>query len=126
VLLIKPPFSVSTKEVYRGIDECLGALPEAEREHHSGALAEALASRDAEAIRRHMKNDLEKYTLKAYPEVASIKEEALSQRGAYTALMSGSGPTVFVVFEDLRDAEKAYNVFSARYRETYLTRTSTL
>jgi len=55
-----------------------------------------------EALVRLLYNDLERVTLRQYPEVAAVKQ-ALSACGALGTLMSGSGPTVFGVF----DAESA-------------------
>ena len=46
-----------------------------------------------------MTNDLEMVTIGRYPEIAEIKNK-LRAAGAVTALMSGSGPTVFGVFPD--------------------------
>jgi 4-diphosphocytidyl-2-C-methyl-D-erythritol kinase len=46
-----------------------------------------------------MTNDLERVTISRYPEIAEIKKRLLDA-GAATALMSGSGPTVFGVFPD--------------------------
>lgn len=51
-------------------------------------------------------NDLELVTLEAHPELARIKR-ALLEEGAWGALMSGSGPTVFGVFAEARAAEHA-------------------
>jgi len=51
-------------------------------------------------------NDLELVTVKAYPELARIKDILLAQ-GAWGALMSGSGPTVFGVFAGAEAATKA-------------------
>ncbi len=56
-------------------------------------------------------NDLESVTAKEFPVIAEIKEK-LRSRGAVFALMSGSGPTVYGVFESRREAEKVSNSFS--------------
>lgn len=58
-----------------------------------------------EALVRLLHNDLERVTLNRYPEVAAVKQ-ALVEHGALGALMSGSGPTVFGVF-DAEDSARA-------------------
>jgi 4-diphosphocytidyl-2-C-methyl-D-erythritol kinase len=45
-------------------------------------------------------------TIPAYPIIREIKELSM-QEGALNALMSGSGPTVFAVYEDEQCAQKA-------------------
>lgn len=57
-------------------------------------------------VREVMENDLESVTLVAHPVLARMKQWLLD-RGAIGALMSGSGPTVFGVFAEKREAERA-------------------
>ena len=54
-----------------------------------------------------MGNILETVTVAHYPEIASLKE-IMKEHGALNALMSGSGPTVFGLFEDEKTAKRAY------------------
>ena len=56
-------------------------------------------------------NDLESVTIKSFPVVAEIKEKLVRQ-GAVVSLMSGSGPTVFAVFESQEKAQEASRYFS--------------
>jgi 4-diphosphocytidyl-2-C-methyl-D-erythritol kinase len=56
-------------------------------------------------------NDLESVTIKSFPVVAEIKEELVRQ-GAVVSLMSGSGPTVFAVFESQEKAREASRHFN--------------
>jgi 4-diphosphocytidyl-2-C-methyl-D-erythritol kinase len=53
-----------------------------------------------------LSNDLESVTIPAFPVIADIKR-SLVGLGASGALMSGSGPTVFGLFEDEATARKA-------------------
>jgi 4-diphosphocytidyl-2-C-methyl-D-erythritol kinase len=64
-------------------------------------------------------NDLEKITTAAYPEIERIKKELIVQ-GASAAMMSGSGPTVFAVFEDRGQAESCRELFKERYTSTFV------
>ena len=104
VLLVNPGFGVSTAEVYRGID----GIPDEERTRPDTAgLMEALAAGDEDRAYRAMGNGLEDYTLKAYPEVARIKEEMRDTEGLLLTMMSGSGPTVIGFYRNGDDAHKA-------------------
>ncbi len=58
-------------------------------------------------------NDLELVTLEAHPELARIKR-VLLEEGAWGALMSGSGPTVFGVFAEAEAAGRAARSLEAR------------
>ena len=54
-------------------------------------------------------NDLERVTLVKYPFLSSIKESLL-QVGALGALMTGSGPSIFGLFDSAKKAQKARNI----------------
>ena len=56
----------------------------------------------------YMENVLETVTIKAYPVIEEIKD-FMKSRGALNALMSGSGPTVFGIFEKEEEARKTYD-----------------
>ena len=53
-----------------------------------------------------MGNVLETVTIPAYPIIQTIKDKMM-QCGAVTAMMRGSGPTVFGIFNEREQAEKA-------------------
>ena len=105
-LLAKPRFGVSTKEVYKGIDEA-GELEHPDRE----ALIRALEEGDTSEALNNMGNVLEAYTLKAYPEVNKLKQMIAETPGIRFTMMSGSGPTVIGFYDDLGDAKKAAAMF---------------
>jgi 4-diphosphocytidyl-2-C-methyl-D-erythritol kinase len=63
-------------------------------------------SRTVEDLVTHLHNDLEQVTLAHYPVIGEIKKRLMAL-GAQGALMSGSGPTVFGVFDDQAAAEAA-------------------
>ena len=108
VLIAKPGISVSTKIVYEKFD----ALKDVEHPDidrlmlglENGKLAEVASS---------MGNVLEGVTIGLYPVIENIKQ-VMIQEGALNAMMSGSGPTVFGIFEDRRTAKKAYNVLKEK------------
>ncbi|HBP39209.1 MAG TPA: 4-(cytidine 5'-diphospho)-2-C-methyl-D-erythritol kinase [Clostridiales bacterium] len=94
VLLCKPDFGLSTPWVFSRLKrEQLGKRPDQQ------AVIAALADRDLPALARHTANVLESVSLPAYPVLRELKRH-LAADGAALALMSGSGPTVFGLFED--------------------------
>ncbi|MBW1754065.1 MAG: hypothetical protein JRJ46_13425, partial [Deltaproteobacteria bacterium] len=57
-------------------------------------------------VRQHLCNDLETVAASKHPEILTAKE-ALLKQGAIGALMSGSGSTVFGLFDDSVTAQEA-------------------
>jgi len=57
-----------------------------------------------------------------HPEVSELKQQMI-RKGALGSLMSGSGPTVYGIFEDYDQAEEVYKALKDRYPQSYLTRT---
>jgi len=55
----------------------------------------------------HLCNDLETVTTEFCPEIQTIKQKLVGMN-AVGALMSGSGPTVFGLFNDPEEARAAY------------------
>lgn len=89
VVLVKPPFGVSTARVYSLYD----SIPPAPGPD-TAAMAQAVKNRDLRAVAGLMGNVLERVTASLHPEILDIKK-ALIDAGAAGAMMSGSGPTVF-------------------------------
>ena len=73
-------------------------------------------------IAADMGNVLETVTIPNYPVIDEIKKHMLSN-GAVGAMMSGSGPTVFGLFDDEDTAKKAYKAMRSSHlaRQVYLT-----
>ena len=90
LVMIKPNCSVSTKEAYAGIIR----HPEAEGQIKQ-ALAEGKPLTDMCPL---LINDFEQTVFPIHPEIAEIKQRLLSA-GALYAAMSGSGSTVFGLFQ---------------------------
>ncbi|MCI9422645.1 4-(cytidine 5'-diphospho)-2-C-methyl-D-erythritol kinase [Lachnospiraceae bacterium WCA-9-b2] len=117
VLLAKPSISVSTKMVYEKLDS-----HEIAKHPDIDGIIEGLKGRDLLSVAACMGNVLEKVTVEAYPVINEIKE-VMKKQGALNAMMSGSGPTVFGLFDDKKKAKKA--AFKIREmqlaRQTYVT-----
>lgn len=94
-LLVNPGIAVSTASVYQSLQLTKG-----------GELANlprfSVVTREDFCAMLH--NDLEKVTLARHPILQQIKDRLLAE-GALGALMSGSGATIFGVFENLRAAQ---------------------
>ena len=119
VVVTKPPIGVSTKEVYQGIDHCeISAHPD------NDVLCAAIAEKDNNQILNQCINVLENYTLKSYPEVAKLKDILLQDQRAEKVLMSGSGPTVFALYEKIAEARKACAMLREQGYEAYWTKTT--
>ena len=101
VLLAKPPISVSTKMVYEKLD----ALEITEHPDIDGIL-NGLARKNIHKVAECMGNVLEQVTIPVYPVIEQIKN-VMKEGGAMNAMMSGSGPTVFGLFEDRQSARRA-------------------
>lgn len=109
VLIGKPGINVSTKFVYENLraDE-LKEHPPIDR------MLEALQWHNLYKIADHMGNVLETVTIPKYPVIEQIKDH-MKEHGALNAMMSGSGPTVFGLFDDRETAERACEALRASH-----------
>lgn len=96
ILLVNPGVHVSTAWVYKNLQLTngreLNKLP--------------VSYRDLKDVCSIFANDLESVTIPAFPVIADIKNRML-QHEALGAMMSGSGPTVFGLYQDKDSAEQA-------------------
>lgn len=112
VLIAKPPVGVSTRVVYEALDtKEIVNHPDIDR------IIEGLEENDLEKVASSMGNVLEEVTIPMYPVIEQIKKEMMDA-GALNAMMSGSGPTVFGLFESRAAALTAQR----QLREKSLTR----
>ncbi len=105
ILLVKPDISVSTKYVYEHLK-----LDASVSHPDIPAMIEALSRRDLYTLAKTMDNILQTVTIKEYPIISDIKDK-MKELGALTALMSGSGPTVFGIYPNRNLAKKALAYF---------------
>lgn len=110
VLLAKPPISVSTQKVYEKLD-----AQEVTKHPDIDGILLGLQTGDLEKITSSMGNVLENVTITEYPQIERIKD-VMKEEGALNAMMSGSGPTVFGIYDDKMLARRAV----ARIREEQL------
>jgi 4-diphosphocytidyl-2-C-methyl-D-erythritol kinase len=100
LILIKPRFELSTKMVYENLNLRLT------RGKNNYSIPRFLKTSD---IIQELHNDLESVSLEMHPELADLKKMLL-RHGALGALMSGSGPTVFGIFKDGKEAKNILEV----------------
>ncbi len=110
VLLAKPPISVSTQKVYEKLD-----AQEVTKHPDIDGILLGLQTGDLKKITSSMGNVLENVTITEYPQIERIKD-VMKEEGALNAMMSGSGPTVFGIYDDKMLARRA----AARIREEQL------
>lgn len=117
VLIVKPPINVSTGAVYEQIDNApIETRPDTEK------IIGALTSGDTKTVAENMCNVMESVTEKMYPVIGGIKKKMLLN-GASGAVMSGSGPSVFGIFEDEIKAKLSHDSFAHQYRDVFLVKT---
>ncbi len=101
MLLVKPEISISSSWAYNSY------RTELTKKHIDIKLfCQALENKDFILLKRLIFNDLEKPVFMKYHIVREIKE-MLSKNGAVISSMSGSGPTVFGVFNSVEEAVEA-------------------
>lgn len=121
IVIVKPDISVSTKEVYENLK------PNIENRPNIKELVFAVETSDVYKLCKNIKNVMEVYTLNTYPIVREIKNTIVKEK-AICACMSGSGPTVFGIFNNKEEAFNCYNKFKVgEYKnlakQVYLTNT---
>jgi 4-diphosphocytidyl-2-C-methyl-D-erythritol kinase len=106
LLLVNPGFAVSTAEAYGRLSRLTSA--------RSAAMMPFtfFAAKGIRELSLAVTNDLEEVVLAAHPEIAEVKHRLLSL-GARQALMSGSGATVFGVFENMEMSRRAQSEMRA-------------
>ena len=94
VLIGKPGINVSTKTAYENL-----RLDAIQRRPDIDGMIAAIRNQDLRSITEKMENVFEPGIMEKYPVIGEI-EKFMEERGALKAMMSGSGPTVFGIFED--------------------------
>ena len=118
VLLAKPPVSLSTKWVYQNLKvQELTSHPDID-----GQIC-ALEEGNLKDLAAKMQNVLETVSVPAHPEIGRIRD-IMKENGALNAMMSGSGPTVFGLFEEMENAERCRDIIRREdlARDVHVTR----
>ena len=117
VVLAKPPVGVSTAKVYQGLK-----WQEIEKHPSAKDMISAIAEGNVEKMGTLLGNVLETVTIPMHPEIHRLKKTMLA-KGAAGTLMSGSGPTVFGLFTDLKKAKRTAAIIRRRFhlKEVFVT-----
>lgn len=113
VLVGKPGINVSTKAAYESLN-----LKGIKKHPDIDGMIQDIENKDLYALTSKMGNVFEAGIIKKYPVIQDIKD-LMEEHGALKAMMSGSGPTVFGIFDDRDKVEKA----AAVLRESQMART---
>lgn len=116
-VVAKPSVSVSTKDVYSRLK-----IDEIPKHPDTGRLIEYINRNDIKSLSLNMINVLENVTVKMHPVIFEIKNIML-EFDALGSIMSGSGPSVFGLFDNRNAAEKCYNRLRDYLKEVYLVKT---
>lgn len=118
VVICKPPFPVSTPQLFSRVD-----VKKIVRRPDTPGLMAALEAGDLTEVARRMYNVFEDVLEpRRQSEINDIKS-ALIDCGALGASMSGSGPTVFGLFQNLDFASSAFRQLKAGYQDVFLCKT---
>lgn len=98
-VVAKPPFSVSTRFVYENL-----VLDSNTKHPDIDGILASIEQGDIYGVADRLENVLESVTAKEYPDIEEVKK-IMKESGALNSLMSGSGPTVFGLFDDRAKAE---------------------
>ena len=122
LLLVNPGLPVSTRWVYENLLLTSDTNPYklsgySHLPEYAASLLGAVFA--GEGAGKGLFNDLEAVTVSKYPVIGTIKE-GLLRDGAFAALMSGSGSTVFGMFRQRETAEASYVRFCQLYQDVFL------
>lgn len=110
VLVVNPGYGVSTKEVYESIKI-------EEMRIDFDEVLQALYDLDIKRLNKVLENKMEDVVFEKHRDLLEIKNKMREFNSA--SLMSGSGATIFGIFENKNDLEDAYRHFKRTYDKTY-------
>lgn len=113
VLIGKPGINVSTKTAYENLN--LAAI---EQHPDIDGMIRDIRNKDLYSMTEKMVNVFEPGLMKKYPVIQEIRD-FMEEKGALKAMMSGSGPTVFGIF----DSKEKMNAAAAALKKTGLAKT---
>ena len=106
IVIVNPGIHISTKEAFSNI------IPRTQKFDYNYFFDREKI--DYEYLRKNLFNDFENYTFNICPQVGEIKK-ALYDFNAKFALMSGTGSTVYGIFEKINEAQKAFDYLPSNY-----------
>lgn len=116
VLIVKPKIGISTKDAYEKIDLCRGLY----RNEKMDNILIGIEKNDTRFIAKNLFNDLEKSLSGAQKVEIDCIKKILVSMGALNACMSGSGPSVYGIFDDEIVAYRCLEKIRGDYEESFL------
>lgn len=117
ILLANPGVGVSTANVYKRLDlENLDERPDIEK------IISYMEDDDLAKLGENMRNVLESVTIGIYPQIEKIKVQMINC-GALGSLMSGSGASVFGIFDDESKLKECQRKLQKQLETVIATRT---
>ncbi|RKD30915.1 4-(cytidine 5'-diphospho)-2-C-methyl-D-erythritol kinase [Thermohalobacter berrensis] len=117
ILLATPDIQVSTAYVYKNLN-----LKEISVRPDTHKLIEYMEDNDIDSVAKKMVNVLENVTIKKYPIIQEIKKDMING-GALGSLMSGSGPTVFGIYNNEKLLKETERKLKKRLSKVYSVKT---
>ncbi|MGB5822962.1 MAG: 4-(cytidine 5'-diphospho)-2-C-methyl-D-erythritol kinase [Proteocatella sp.] len=119
LLIVKPNTSISTAQAFRKL-----RIDKLKRNPNNRKLIRAINDSDRKKIYEHMDNALYDASLEFAPEMNLIIEKLVNEFQSKKAMMTGTGSTIFAIFEDDSSLQRAYEYFSKKYKDVYITTTA--
>lgn len=109
IMLITPDIQVSTKKVFHAVD-----MEQVPKKKING-INNAIYNKDYDLIVKELYNALEPFTFNIFPKVGALKAE-LEEFQVDGILMSGSGPTIFVLDKNKKKRQAIFEKFHNKHR----------
>ena len=122
ILLVNNGIHISTADAYGYFKRSADYKVDFDNiEKRKDELKNGIISNNINSFKIYLKNDFEEAVKIKYPEIEIIKKE-LAEHGADFSQMTGSGSTVFGIFNEKSTAEKAEVYFRTKYKMVFLTK----
>lgn len=119
ILVVTPNIRVSTKHIFEKVDCTYYVdLTEEQKRQKFDNCVLAIKNKDIKLLSDNLFNDLEKVTCELYSDLKTIKKYIIDC-GAINALMSGSGPTLFGIFDSCLKAQSAKNKIKSHFKYAF-------
>lgn len=115
VVLVKPPISVSTKDIYGRLNLATMTHPD------TSGMIKAIKEQNFHQMCHSLGNVMEDVTFKLHPQVKRLKER-MDIYGAPGVAMSGTGPTVFALTQTEAKAHRIENSLKGFIDEVFVVR----
>lgn len=115
IVVINPGFKISTQWAYNNLD-----LEKVKgRKDNTKAMLTVLKEGKSQEIAKNLFNSFEELVIKKFPEIEKVKDRLINE-GALGALMSGSGPTVFGIAQNKKEALQIYKKLKLEYKSIWV------